>query len=147
MSRITVGIAGRERRYAHLSRCDIRPSVADSVSGGHVANESDSRFPGQHRSQKFLEIRKRRNAVKHESGTYDVERWIGEGEHARARQDVRLVIARKFGTHAFHESCKLPKLRPGEIRVLIRDRQMRGKTVNLDVRQRDNSLKSAIAAV
>ena len=86
----------------------IRSSVTDPVSGRHFTNERDSRFPGHDRLHQLFETWERRDAIKNEASSNNVERWIGISEHTRARQDVGLVIAGKFSPQLFTDPANCP---------------------------------------
>src|ERR1044071_9630568 len=52
-----------------------------------------------------------------------------------------LVTARKFSAKLFHDVRELSEFVTRKIHVLIRNRQMRGETMNLDLHQGDDFLE------
>src|SRR5437868_8416763 len=99
MSRITISITRCERCDPHFAWRDERTDKTDRTSLRHIADETDSRFPGHHRSQNFLKLRQRRDTVEDDPCAGNIERRIGKGEQTCALQYVRFVIAGNFGAY------------------------------------------------
>src|SRR2546421_13031809 len=97
MSRIAVSITARQRGHSHRTRRNECTAITDRTSFRHVANQTDSCFPRHGWLEKVLKFRKRRNAVKDDTGPHDLESRVVEGKRAGALQDVRFVIARNRG--------------------------------------------------
>src|SRR5438874_7055847 len=94
MAWITICITTGKRGDAHFPGGDEGAPITDSVSGRHLTNERDARFPGHRRTYEALKFRQRRNAVDQHPGTHDLERLLRESEHAGCLQCMRFVIAR-----------------------------------------------------
>src|SRR2546430_44341 len=110
MSRITVGIAAGESRDAHVSRSNECPPITDRASLGHVANQSDPRFPCHGRLQDVLKFRQRRNAVEDDARAHNFECRLLKSERARALQNVRFVAPGNFSTKSPNDFTKARKL-------------------------------------
>src|SRR5260370_30852800 len=133
MSWITVGVTNRQRCDAHLSRSNEGSTVADGAALGHIARESNSRFPCHHRFEKFLKLRQGRNSVEHDTSAHDVENLFIKREHACALQHVGLIIAGNFGPKFFHVLSKSQELITRVLRILVRNRKMCRDAVDFDV--------------